>query len=152
MINLEKIKKEKNSKKIYFKKYISDYINEKLPKIKKSRHYFIINNLMIPYINSMKNFFLFCDNLLLNYDPEFPDYYQQNNLNNFLKLLNNTSPLINLKEAKFESILIYSNNNFINKNNNNNDGGMVVNDLIDFSNDKISEISDALFMDDEFIL
>ena len=90
---------------------------------------------MIPYINSMKNFFLFCDNLLLNYDP---------------KLLNNASPLINLKEAKFESILIYSNNNFIN--NNNNDGGMVVSDLIDFSNDKISEISDALFMDDEFII
>ena len=145
---IEKAKYSIQTKKDYFKKYISDYINEKLPKIQKSRHDFIINNLMKPYINSMKNFFLFCDNVLLNYDPEFPDYYQQKNLINFLELLDKLSSLINLKNTKFESILIYSNNNFINKNNNN----AILNDLIDLSNDKISEISDALFLDDEFIV
>ena len=145
---IEKAKYSIQTKKDYFKKYISDYINEKLPKIQKSRHDFIINNLMKPYINSMKNFFLFCDNALLNYDPEFPDYYQQKNLINFLELLDNLSSLINLKKTKFESILIYSNNNFINKNNNN----AIIIDLINLSNDKISEISDALFLDDEFIV
>jgi hypothetical protein len=98
IINLEKIEKGKNiikAKKDYFKKYISDYINEKLPKIQKSRHEFTINYLMKPYVNSMKNFFLLIDNVLLNYDPEFPDYYQQKNLINFLELLDNLSSLIN---------------------------------------------------------
>jgi len=149
-INLKTIEDAKNSiktKKDYFKKYISDFINEKLPKIPKNRHYFIINNLMETYVNSMKNFFLFCDNILLNYDPEYPDYYQQNNLINFLRLLDKTSPLINLKETKFESILIYSNNNFINKKKNNNN--VILNDLIDLSNNKISN---ALFIDDEYII
>jgi hypothetical protein len=94
----------------------------------------------------MKNFFLFCDNILLNYDLEFPDYYQQKNLINFIELLDKTSPLIDLIETKMESILIYSNNNFINKNNE------IIYDLIDLSNDKISEISDALFLDDKFIV
>ena len=152
MINLEKIEKAKNDIKTkidYFKKYISDYINEKFPKIQKNRHDFIINNLMKPYINSMKSFFLFCNNVLLNYDPEYPDYYQQKNLINFLELLDETTPLINLKEKKLESILIYSNNNFINKNNNDN---VMINDLIDLSYDNISEISDALFLDNEFIV
>jgi len=101
---------------------------------------------MEAYVNSMKNFFLFCDNILLNYDPEFPDYYQQNHLINFLRLLDKISPLINLKETKFESILISSHNNFINKNNNNNE---IIYDLIDLSNNKISN---ALFIDDEFII
>ena len=152
MINLEKIEKAKNSiktKKDYFKKYISNYIKEKLPYIKKmekSRQNFIINNLMKPYVNSMKNFFLFGDNVLLNYDLEFPDYYQQKNLINFIELLDKTSPLIDLIETKMESILIYSNNNFINKNNE------IIYDLIDLSNDKISEITDALFLDDKFIV
>ena len=104
---------------------------------------------MESYVNSMKAFFLFCDNILLNYDPEFPDYYQQNNLNNFLKLLEKTSSsLIDLQKTKFESILIYSNNNFIKKNNND----VIINDLIDLSNYRISEISDALFLDDVFII
>ena len=152
MINLEKIEKYKNilkPKKKYFKKYISDYINEKLPKIQKRKYNFIINNLMKPYINSMKNFFLFCDNVLLNYDPEFPDYYQQKNLMNLIELLDNSSSsLISLTKTQLESILFYSNNNFISKNNNNS----IINDLIDLSNDKTSEISDALFLDDEFIV
>ena len=152
MINLEKIENAKNSiktKKDYFKKYISNYIKEKLPyieKMEKSRQNFIINNLMKLYVNSMKIFFLFCDNILLNYDLEFPDYYQQKNLINFIELLDKTSPLIDLIETKMESILIYSNNNFINKNNE------IIYNLIDLSNDKISEISDALFLDDKFIV
>ena len=103
---------------------------------------------MKPYINSMKNFFLFCDNVLLNYDTEFPDYYQQKNLINLIELLDNSSSLISLTKTQLESILFYSNNNFISKNNNNS----IVNDLIDLSNDKTSEISDALFLDDEFIV
>ena len=151
MINLEKIEKYKNilkTKKKVFQKYISDYINEKLPKIQKRKYNFIINNLMKPYINSMKNFFLFCDNVLLNYDTEFPDYYQQKNLINLIELLDNSSSLISLTKTQLESILFYSNNNFISKNNNNS----IVNDLIDLSNDKTSEISDALFLDDEFIV
>ena len=151
MINLDKIEKSKDNiktKKDYFKKYISNYIQEKLPYIEKSRQNFIINNLMKPYVNSMKNFFLFGDNVLLNYDFEFPDYYQQKNLINFIELLDKASPLINLIETKLESILIYSNNNFINQKNNN----AIIYDLIDLSTDKISEISDALFLDDEFIV
>ncbi len=139
IINLEKIKKAKNS--IKTKK---DY----LEKMEKNRQNFTINNLMKPYINSMKNFFLFGDNVLLNYDFEFPDYYQQKNLINFIELLDKASPLINLIETKLESILIYSNNNFINQKNNN----AIIYDLIDLSTDKISEISDALFLDDEFIV
>ena len=108
MINLEKIENAKNSiktKKDYFKKYISNYIKEKLPyieKMEKSRQNFIINNLMKLYVNSMKIFFLFCDNILLNYDLEFPDYYQQKNLINFIELLDKTSPLIDLIETKME--------------------------------------------------
>ena len=145
-INLEQIKYQIEKQKIYFQEYISDYINEKLPIIKKIRGHFEIYNLMKLYINSMKNFFLLCDNVLSNYDPQYPDYYQQSNLMNISELLKQDSPLIDIKENRIESILIYSINNFVFQKN---DKNIMLVNLIDFPNDNIS---DALFINYEFII
>ena len=55
---------------------MNNYIN----KFPKDEHFDIINNLIKPYINNMKNFFLFCDCVLLNYDIEYPNHYQHCNI------------------------------------------------------------------------
>jgi len=36
-----------------------------------------INNSVKVYINTIKNFYLFCDNILSNIGPVFPDYFQK---------------------------------------------------------------------------
>ena len=69
-----------------------------------------------PYIQEMKTFFHFCDCVLLNYDVEYPDYYQQFNFKNLLNILNEKTTLKDLKEPKLERLFKYKNNNFITNN------------------------------------
>ena len=116
IITTEKIEKAKNvlnDDKEYFKKYIFDFIKEYLDKFPKNKHFHITNDLMKPYINSMKTFFHICDNFLLNYDVEYPDYYQQYNLYKFLPLFKEKLPLHDLKEKKLERMFKFNNNNFL---------------------------------------
>ena len=123
IITSEKIEKAKEVleyNKNYLKKYIFDFMKEYINKIQKNRHYYITNDLIKPYINSMKNFFHFCDCILLNYDIEYPNYYQQCNLNKLLYYLNEKTTLLNLNEPKLERIFKYTNNNFIKKKQENN--------------------------------
>ena len=117
-ISLEKVENAKKileSNKQYLEKYISDFMNGYIKNFPKSRHYFITNNLIKPYINDMKIFFQFCECVLLNYDVFYPNYYQQSNLNKLLYYLSEKSTLLDLKERKLEKIFKYKNNNFINK-------------------------------------
>ena len=96
----------------------------------------------------MKNFFYFCDLILLNYDLEYPNYYQQCNLNKLVYYLKKESTLINLNEPKLERIFKFSNNNFIMKNTEI-ENNLISKEILDFSPDKISE---AIIIDDEFIV
>ena len=151
IITLETIEKAKeilNYNKKYFKKYICDFYKEHINKIQKNKHYYITNDLVKPYINSMKNFFYFCDLILLNYDLEYPNYYQQCNLNKLVYYLKKESTLINLNEPKLERIFKFSNNNFIMKNTEI-ENNLISKEILDFSPDKISE---AIIIDDEFIV
>ena len=137
----DKIKEMKE----YLKKYISDFFNEKL-RNQKSMNNLIINNLIKPYINTVKNFFLFCDNILLNFDPEFPDYYQQKNLIDLLEILNKELLMKNFFEQELKSI-----NNILQTPSleNQKQEPSRLEDLINFGDDKIS---DALFIKNEFII
>ena len=116
IFNSEKLKNAKElieALKKYFKNYILSFKNEHITKFPKNKHYFIINDLLKPYIHNMKAFFHFCDCILLNYDIEYPDYYQQINLKNLLSVLNEKTILKDLKEPKLERLFKYNNNNFI---------------------------------------
>ena len=86
-----------------------------MKKKKKNKHLYITNNLIKLYINSMKIFFHFCDNILLNYDVEYPNYYQQYNLNQFFPFFTEKTFLRDLNEKKLERIFKYINNNFLSK-------------------------------------
>ena len=150
IITLEKIEKAKNvldENKNYLKKYIFDFINEYINKFPKNRHYYIINNLIKPYINYMKIFFHFCDCVLFNYDIEYPNYYQQCNLNNLLYHLKEKKSLLNLNEPKLEKIFKYNNNNFLIKKEEINN--LISNDCLYFPNDKIKR---TLLINDEVIV
>ena len=117
-------------------------------KFPKNKHYFIINDLLKPYIHNMKAFFHFCDCILLNYDIEYPDYYQQINLKNLLSVLNEKTILKDFKEPKLERLFKYNNNNFIKKEKNVEDSLILLSSLNDFK-DKITK---ALLVDDELII
>ena len=143
--DLEKVRKVLDAHKDYFKKYIFDFMNNYINKFPKNRHFDIISNLIKPYINDMKNFFLFCDCALLNYDIEYPYYYQQCNLKNFLKCLNDKPILCNLNEKKLERIFKYKNNNFVKKQNNE----LIIKDSFNLPNEKILN---TLLIDEELII
>jgi len=143
---ITKIEKIQNAKKIieknknFLKRYISEYM--KINKFK-----YVINKLLIPYINNMKYFFHFCDCVISNYDIEYPNYYQQWNLNELLYYLNE-EVLIDLKSNKPETIFDYNTNNFMNiKNLEKNI--LSVKDTLNFDKDKIE---DVLLIDDELML
>lgn len=147
--NIKKIiKKEKieNAKKIieknknYLKRYISEYM-------KINKYKYVINKLLIPYINNMKYFFHFCDCIIANYDFDYPNYYQQWNLNELLYYLNE-EVLLDVKTNKAESIFDYNTNNFMNLKNLEKNI-LSIKDTINFEKDKIE---DALLIDDELIL
>ena len=147
IINSEKINQIKatiEKLKKYFKNYINAFMKEYFNKFPNNQHYSINNTLIKPYINDMKNFFLFCDNVLLNYDVDYPDYYQQTNLKNLIDVLNEKTVLKDLKERKLERLFKYNNNNFIiNKKN-------VVDNLL-LSVDFKEEIIESLLINNEFI-
>ena len=44
--------------------------------MKINKYKYVINKLLIPYINNMKSFFHFCDCVITNYDVDYPNYYQ----------------------------------------------------------------------------
>ena len=135
---IDKAKKILESYKNYFNTYIFDFMDKHLNKFQKSRHYYIINNLIKKYIEEMKIFFHFYDCLLLNYDIENPNYYQQINLHNFILRLRDKPYLLNLNEQKLERIFKYFNNNFlVPKIKYSND--LIINDKINFT----SEIKNA---------
>ena len=146
--DLEIRKKIINSYKDYFKKYIYDFMNNYINKFPKNRHYYIINNLIKPYINDMKNFLHFCDCILLNYDIDNPNYYRQCNLKNFVDSLRDKPVLCNLNEKKLERIFKYTNNNFLNKKSN---GGnyLIKKDLFNSPNGKILH---TLLIDEDLII
>lgn len=95
----------------------------------------------------MKDFFHFCYCILLNYDIEYPDYYQQINLKELIFVLDDKIKLKDLEEKKLERIFRYYNNNFIT--NNNNIGGYF---RLDSSNDFKNNIKAFSFVDDDLIL
>jgi hypothetical protein len=86
--------------------------------------------------------------VLLNYDVEYPDYYQQFNLKNLLNILNEKTTLKDLKEPKLERLFKYKNNNFITNNKNVGDNLILVSSLNDFENKVIK----SLLVGDELIL
>ena len=151
IITKEKIEKGKKTLeyyKDYFKKYIFKFMDEYINKFPKSKQYDIKSFLMKQYINDMSQFFHFCDCVLLNYDIDYPNYYQQMNLHYFLKFLFEKVELNNLNEKKIERIFKYSNNNFINKKMNEEDN-LIKCDELDFSD---NHIYNAILINKEFIL
>ena len=131
-----------------FKNYIQTFMNQKIHKIPKSRHYSINNNLLKPYIQDMKTFFHFCDYVLLNYDVEYPDYYQQFNLKALLEMLNEKNALKDLNEPKLERLFKYNNNNFISNKKDVKDKLILVSSIKDLK----GSVIESLFIDDELIL
>ena len=149
--NSEKVKIVKNiieSLKQYFRKYIHSFVNEYIIKIPKNKHYFINNNLLKPYIQEMKTFFHFCDCILLNYNIEYPDYYQQINLKNLINILHEKTTLKDLNEPKLERLFKYSNNNFISNKTKVEDNLILLYSINDFK-DKIIK---SLLVEDELII
>ena len=149
IITKEKIEEGKKTLeyyKDYFKKYIFKFMDECINKFPKSKQYDIKNFLMKQYINDMSQFFHFYDCILLNYDIDYPNYYQQMNLHYFLKFLFEKVELNNLNEKKIERIFKYSNNNFINKKMNEEDN------LIKFDELDLSDVYNAILINEEFIL
>ena len=130
------IEKNKN----YLKRYISEYM-------KINKYKYVINKLLIPYINNMKYFFHFCDCVISNYDLDYPNYYQQWNLNELLYYLNE-EVLLDIKSNKPETIFDYNTNNFMNLKNLEKNI-LQIKDTINFNKDKIE---DVLIIDDELIL
>jgi len=145
---IEKGKKILEHYKDYLKKYIFEFMDKYINKFPKSRQYYIKNDLIKHYINDMIQFFHFYDCILLNYDIDYPNYYQQMNLNYFFKYLDDKAELTNLNEVKLERIFKYSNNNFINKKMHEVDN-LIKGDSLDFSD---SYIPDAIVINEEFIL
>ena len=150
--NLEKGGQIIEHYKNYFKKYISEFMNKYINKFPKNKHYFITNNLLKPYINDMKNFLHFYDCVLMNYDIDYPNYYQQYNLRNFLNYLNDKTTLLDLNERKLERIFKYTNNNFlINKKNDGNN--LIKYDPLNLSSNLFNQkILKTLLIDEELIL
>ena len=95
----------------------------------------------------MKYFFHFCDCVISNYDIDYPNYYQQWNLNELLYYLNEEI-LLDIKSYKPESIFDYNTNNFM-KLKNLDKNILSIKDTINFNKDKIE---DVLLIDDELIL
>ena len=144
--DLKKYKNKIEMMKKYFKNYIISFMNQYITKFPKSKHYYINNNLLKPYIHDMKNFFHFCDCILLNYDIEYPDYYQQLNLNNLIYKLNEKTELKNLNERNLKGLFKYDKNNFVS---NNNEDKLILLYSLNYFNDKIIK---SLLINDELII
>ena len=101
---LEEVKKEIQKFKEDFEKYVNKFMNEYLIKQAKDTHQFIIEGLVLPYIEHMKSFFYFCECALSNYSIDFPDYYHQMNLKVILAIFKKKIDLMPLNEKYIEYI------------------------------------------------
>ena len=143
---VKEVKEKIEFLKYYFRHYIISFTDLYITKFPKSKHNYINNNLLKPYIHDMKNFFHFCDCIILNYDIEYPDYYQQINLNNLMDILKGKTTLKNINEPNLNGLFKYSKNNFIS--NNDEDNLILLYSLNDF-NDKIIK---SLLVNDKLII
>ena len=146
----EKIKEVKEIIEVYkndFKTYIRTFMKNNFNKFPKNKHIYIINDLLKTYIQNMKDFFHFCDCIILNYDIEYPDYYQQTNLKDLIYVLSSNIKLKDLEEKKLERIFRYYNNNFITNNKNIGEYFRLYS-----SNDLKNDIKEFSFVNDDLIL
>lgn len=111
----EQIEKSIEACKKDFENYINTFMNEFLIKKDNNTQLFLLEGLVIPYIQHMKSFFKFCDCAILNYNNDFPDFYQQMNLKVILSIFNKKVDLMTLDEKYFEFIFNYEDNNYFSK-------------------------------------
>ena len=111
----EEIEKSIETCKKGFENYINTFMNEFLIKIENNSQEFLLEGLVMPYIQHMKSFFKFCDCAILNYNVDFPDFYQQMNLKVILSIFNKKIDLMTLNEKYFEYIFNYEDNNYFSK-------------------------------------
>jgi hypothetical protein len=98
-----------------FENYINTFMDNYLPNQPNDTHQFIIESLVLPFIQNMKSFFRFCNYAILNYNVDFPDFYQQMNLKVILSIFNKKIDLMDLNEKYFEYIFNYEDNNYFSK-------------------------------------
>ena len=111
---LEEIQKIMDEYKTDFEKYINDFMKHYLTNQPNDTHQFIIESLVLPFIQNMKSFFRFCTYAILNYNVDFPDFYQQMNLKVILSIFNKKVELMELSN-NFEYIFNYQDNNYFSK-------------------------------------
>ena len=133
-----------------FENYINSFLKENMNKYPNNQD-FIKNDLIEPYITVMKAFFKIAENILLNYDIEYPNYYQQLNLKTFLNFLDEQISFKILDKIK-ENLLIEDNNfnNEIIDKNEKKENNKKLKDLLE--NLKDEEIKTILICDDKLII
>ena len=112
----DQIKKNINEYKENFKQYIKSYMDNYFinqPDVSKE---IILESLISPYIQKMIFFFHFCECSLLNYNIDYPDFYQQMNLKIILSIFNKKVELMTFDSTNVENLFIYEDNNYISKN------------------------------------
>lgn len=97
-----------------FENYINTFMDNYLPNQPNDTHQFIIESLVLPFIQNTKSFFRFCNYAILNYNVDFPDFYQQMNLKVILSIFNKKIELMELSH-NFEFIFNYQDNNYFSK-------------------------------------
>ena len=105
--NIEEFKKD-------FKEYINTYMNEYFIKEPEDSKQVILEGLIAPYIQKMIYFFHFCECVILNYNREYPDFYQQMNLKTILSIFKTKIDLFSLKN-NVEYLFNYEDNNYFTK-------------------------------------
>ena len=110
---IEKIKTMIEITKEDFKKYIKSYMNEYLVNFEHDIQSAIIEALLKPYIQKMISFFHFCDCVLLNYNVEYPDYYQKTNMELIIPIFDKKINLKSINENDAESLFFYEENNYV---------------------------------------
>ena len=112
----DEIKKNINEYKENFKQYIKSYMDNYFinqPDVSKE---IILESLISPYIQKMIFFFHFCECLILNYNIDYPDFYQQMNLKIILSIFNKKVELMTFDSTNVENLFNYEDNNYISKN------------------------------------
>ena len=112
----DEIKKNINEYKENFKQYIKSYMDNYFinqPDVSKE---IILESLISPYIQKMIFFFHFCECSILNYNIDYPDFYQQMNLKIILSIFNKKVELMTFDSTNVENLFNYEDNNYISKN------------------------------------
>ena len=113
---IDETKKNINEYKENFKNYIKTYMEQYFinqPEVSKE---IILESLMSPYIQKMIFFFQFCDCIILNYNIDYPDFYEQMNLKTIFSIFNSKIELMSLNSNNVENLFNYEDNNYISKN------------------------------------